>query len=276
MQVGAAIQSYSAQLLKTKPGQRVDQRPLPGNQPANFDQQKTVAPSPQSSEGAYSVKIDPALLEQSRQSVRESSTLPEVFNETKPEENARPTAGDKPSLSGEQLSEEEQQEVAELQQRDREVRSHEMAHKAAAGSYARGGPSFEFTQGPDGRRYATGGQVKLDTGKEATPEATIAKARTIRRAALAPAHPSGTDRQVAARAAQMERQAQAEKRQEAEEQRTEQNAAPGQATLEPHQANPAPAASQPAPTPPTSTLDYGSIAQFKQPAPTPHLLNITY
>ena len=37
-----------------------------------------------------------------------------------------------------ELTEDEQREVEELQQRDREVRRHEQAHKAAAGRYASG------------------------------------------------------------------------------------------------------------------------------------------
>jgi hypothetical protein len=74
-----------------------------------------------------------------------------------------------------------------------------------------GGPSFEFTRGPDGRLYAVGGEVKLDTSEiPDNPEATIEKARTIQRAALAPAQPSGQDRQVAAQAKAMEMKAQQE------------------------------------------------------------------
>lgn len=53
--------------------------------------------------------------------------------------------------------------------------------------------------------------MRLDTSEVLNnPEATIQKARTIQRAALAPANPSGQDRQVAAQAAQMEREAQRE------------------------------------------------------------------
>lgn len=103
-----------------------------------------------------------------------------------------------------ELSEEEQQQVDELKQRDREVRSHEQAHMAAAGRYANGGPQFEFTTGPDGRQYATGGHVNIDVSPANTPEATLIKAEIIRRAALAPADPSGQDRAVAAAASQLE------------------------------------------------------------------------
>ncbi len=110
-----------------------------------------------------------------------------------------------------ELTEEEQQKVKELERRDREVRQHESAHKAAAGSFARGGPSFEFTRGPDGQQYATGGEVQIDTSEvSGDPQATIRKMQQVRRAALSPAQPSGQDRQVAAQAAQAEAKARAE------------------------------------------------------------------
>jgi hypothetical protein len=118
-----------------------------------------------------------------------------------------------------ELSAEEKKQLEQLQARDREVRAHEAAHKAAAGSLARGGASFEFENGPDGRRYAVGGEVNIDTSKvSGDPQATIRKAQTIRAAANAPAQPSGQDRAVAAQASQME----VEARQElAEEQRAD-------------------------------------------------------
>jgi hypothetical protein len=86
-----------------------------------------------------------------------------------------------------------------LQARDREVRAHESAHKAVGGSLA-GGVSFSYQTGPDGRRYAVGGEVSIDTGSEREPQATIAKMRQVIAAALAPAQPSSQDRAVAASA----------------------------------------------------------------------------
>ncbi|HEX2953887.1 MAG TPA: putative metalloprotease CJM1_0395 family protein, partial [Bacillota bacterium] len=118
------------------------------------------------------------------------------------------------SSKNERLSESEQKMVDELVKRDQQVRTHEAAHAAAAGSYAIGGPSYEFQQGPDGKNYAVGGHVKLDMKPESTPEATIAKMQTIRRAALAPADPSGADRSVAASAAKMEMDARREETEE--------------------------------------------------------------
>jgi len=107
----------------------------------------------------------------------------------------------------------EQAEVRRLQARDREVRSHEQAHVAAGGPHA-GGASYSYETGPDGKRYAVGGEVPIDASKASTPEATMQKARTIRKAALAPANPSATDRQVAAKATAMEEAARQELREE--------------------------------------------------------------
>jgi len=100
--------------------------------------------------------------------------------------------------------------VRELQQRDREVRQHEAAHAAVGGQYA-GAPQYTYQRGPDGRQYAVGGSVSIDTSPvDGDPEATLQKARQIRAAALAPAEPSAQDRAVAASAAALERQARAE------------------------------------------------------------------
>jgi hypothetical protein len=115
--------------------------------------------------------------------------------------------------SGERLTETERRQLEQLQRRDREVRAHEQAHKAAGGRYA-GAISYDFETGPDGRRYAVGGEVPIDLSEvPGDPEATVEKMRVVRRAALAPAEPSTQDRAVAAEAAAVERQARAEARQ---------------------------------------------------------------
>lgn len=105
-----------------------------------------------------------------------------------------------------ELSEEERAVVEKLKSRDSAVRAHEMAHVAAAGGLA-GAPVYSYQTGPDGRRYAIGGSVSIDTSPERSPEDTIAKAQRIRSAALAPADPSAADRAVASRASRMESQA---------------------------------------------------------------------
>lgn len=103
--------------------------------------------------------------------------------------------------------------IEELKARDREVRAHEAAHKSAAGSLARGGPSYSYQRGPDGVSYAIGGEVQIDLSPvPGNPEATLRKAQQIRAAALAPAQPSAQDYAVAAQAAQMAVEAQRQTR----------------------------------------------------------------
>lgn len=124
---------------------------------------------------------------------------------------ANATARDRFTVGSRELTPEEEQTLAELKRTDREVRRHEQAHKAAAGPYAQGGPVYRYMTGPDGRQYAVGGEVRLDTSEvKGNPEATIRKAQTIRRAALAPRDPSSKDRRVAAEARQMETEARRE------------------------------------------------------------------
>ncbi len=124
----------------------------------------------------------------------------------------------RPQIVERKLSPEELKQVRELRKADREVRAHERAHKGAAGPYATGGPSYEYTRGPDNRNYATSGEVKIDASKvEGDPQATIRKMQQVRRAALAPKDPSPQDRRVAAEA----RSAEAAARREVARQRLE-------------------------------------------------------
>lgn len=107
-----------------------------------------------------------------------------------------------------ELSPEASEQLRKLKARDQVVRAHEAAHMAAGGALVRGGASYTYQQGPDGRRYAVGGEVSLDASAVPDdPQATILKAERIRAAALAPADPSGQDRAVAAQAAAMASQA---------------------------------------------------------------------
>jgi len=113
--------------------------------------------------------------------------------------------------------------LQQLRQADTAVRAHERAHLAAAGGLAVSGASYQYKRGPDGKNYAVAGEVGIDTSAESSPEATVAKMRKVRAAAMAPANPSPQDRRVAAQAAASITMAQAELRQidraEAEEAR---------------------------------------------------------
>ena len=104
---------------------------------------------------------------------------------------------------------EKQAQVNELKNIEREVISHEAAHKAAAGELG-GGVSYSYTEGPDGKSYITGGEVPIKFKQGSTPEETLRNMQQIQRAASAPADPSGQDRQVAAKAAAMAARARSE------------------------------------------------------------------
>ncbi len=106
------------------------------------------------------------------------------------------------------LSAPDLQILEQLKSRDREVRVHEAAHLAAAGGLATSGATYSYQSGPDGQQYAVGGEVGIDISPvPGNPLATVAKADVIRRAALAPAHPSGQDVMVAQAASDMAQKA---------------------------------------------------------------------
>ncbi|MEM7680642.1 MAG: putative metalloprotease CJM1_0395 family protein [Planctomycetota bacterium] len=131
-------------------------------------------------------------------------------------------SGGATGTDGQPLSEAEQKQVEELKARDQEVRRHEQAHKSAAGQYATSGPTYTYQTGPDGKRYAVGGEVGIDVSPERTPEETIQKMEVVRRAALAPAEPSAQDRKVAAQAQRTAQEARQELQQQRAEERSDQ------------------------------------------------------
>jgi hypothetical protein len=132
---------------------------------------------------------------------------------------ARAAAGERPAAedaaaaqagAARELTRADQVQVARLHARDREVRAHEAAHQAAGGGHA-GAASFTYQQGPDGRRYAIGGEVPIDMSAiSGDPAATIAKMARVRAAALAPAQPSAQDLAVASAAGRIAAEAQQE------------------------------------------------------------------
>lgn len=112
-----------------------------------------------------------------------------------------------------ELSQEEKLQVAKLQKRDSEVKAHEAAHLASGAGLTRG-LNYSYEKGPDGKQYAVGGEVILDTSKGKTPQETIQKSEQIKRAALAPSNPSSADLKIAANAEAMKNNAQSELRKE--------------------------------------------------------------
>lgn len=134
--------------------------------------------------------------------------------------------GQSPNESSLQARQRESQEQAELQmlrelkQRDQEVKAHEQAHASVGGSLT-SSPTYTYQKGPDGVRYAVGGEVQIDVSPvNGDPQATLDKMQLVQRAALAPAEPSAQDRQVAAQASQQAAQAQADIQQQQRAQAT--------------------------------------------------------
>lgn len=110
--------------------------------------------------------------------------------------------------NGKELSDTEKEMVRKLAERDQAVRVHEQAHISAGGGLVSGGASYTYQVGPDGKQYAIGGEVSIDTSAvQGDPEATIRKMQQVQRAALAPADPSGQDYAVAANARRTEAEA---------------------------------------------------------------------
>jgi len=169
-----------------------------------------------------------------------------------------------PSAASERELRLEQLEIAKLSQRDQEVRAHEQAHAAVGGRYT-GAPSYTYTRGPDGRRYAVAGEVSIDSGPVPNdPEATLRKMEIVLRAALAPAEPSAQDLRIAAQAQVQMAQARAELAQlrrdeaqasrEAQAQRTEEARQKEAASKEAEQTKSNTPAQQDLPPPPSLEL----------------------
>jgi hypothetical protein len=88
----------------------------------------------------------------------------------------------------------EQQKLADLRQRDQSVRQHEKTHQSMGGEHVRGGITYEYEVGPDGKKYAVGGEVHIDAKSvSGNARETYRKMETIKRAALAPNDPSPQD-----------------------------------------------------------------------------------
>lgn len=137
-----------------------------------------------------------------------SSSLVAIRQLLASQSRSRPAASS--AASAGKLSEADQQVVAKLKARDRGVRAHELAHIAAGAGVVTSGASYTYQTGPDGKRYAIGGEVGIDASPARTPQDTLRKAEKIRAAALAPVDPSAQDRGIAAKAEGMASEARME------------------------------------------------------------------
>jgi len=81
---------------------------------------------------------------------------------------------------------------------DSDVRAHEQAHAASGATTT---PiSYKYQVGPDGKMYAVGGEVRLDTSIPKDPEAAAFKLSQIQKASSAPNDMSGADAHIAIQA----------------------------------------------------------------------------
>ncbi|MEN1679984.1 MAG: putative metalloprotease CJM1_0395 family protein [Planctomycetota bacterium] len=171
----------------------------------------TVDFSPEALEAASQLEAESAVGRDASETEPSDAESPdEASSESAAAEEENENTAAPRGADGEPLSDAEVEQVRELQARDLEVRQHEQAHVAAGGAYVTSGPNYQYQQGPDGKRYAVGGDVGIDVSAEDTPEKTIAKAQVVRQAALAPAEPSAQDLRVASQASQLEQKARAE------------------------------------------------------------------
>ncbi len=192
-------------LLAARPQSIAAFRPSPANPAAADPSSGRIIPGGAATESSPTDRVTDSVAISAEARAR-------AAREQTPESETESTAALGRPVNGAEaeFSEEERAQIDELEQRDAEVRRHEQAHKAAGGPYA-GAISYEYEEGPDGKRYAVGGSVPIDVSPvPGDPEATIAKMKVVRKAALAPAEPSGADRRIAATAQRQLVQAQAE------------------------------------------------------------------
>ncbi|QKJ23145.1 putative metalloprotease CJM1_0395 family protein [Poseidonibacter lekithochrous] len=78
---------------------------------------------------------------------------------------------------------------------DAQTKAHEQQHAAAGDT--KGAISYNYQTGPDGKLYATGGHVRLDTSIPQDEEAALAKLDKLANAAGAPSELSGADAAIA-------------------------------------------------------------------------------
>ena len=202
------------------------------NAPSNAKQRNTDIPSPLEVVQSTNSLVDGRTLvaaqelsDQNKQQSGQQSGQQSSEGEANPNDSPDGKQIQSSPANPQGLSEEQLKQVRDLKKIDREVRAHERSHQNAAPELT-GPASFQTVRGPDGKLYAVGGEVSIDTGEAATPEATIQKLKRVIKAALAPLEPSSQDRKVAAQARGEISEARGEIRQEkAQERRETQEAA---------------------------------------------------
>jgi hypothetical protein len=98
----------------------------------------------------------------------------------------------KKETSPNELSDAQKKALEKFEQRDAEVKAHELAHQTNSGGLA-GAASYTYQQGPDGKMYAIGGSVPITFKSGSTPQESIKNAKAIASATTSPDAPSSRD-----------------------------------------------------------------------------------
>lgn len=99
---------------------------------------------------------------------------------------------DSVNITGSSVDENDYKRVLEKFKRlDAQTRAHEQQHAVAGDT--KGPISYNYQTGPDGKLYATGGHVRLDTSLPSDPDAALAKLDKLSNSASAPIGMSGAD-----------------------------------------------------------------------------------
>jgi len=85
--------------------------------------------------------------------------------------------------------------VEKFRSKDAEIRTHEQIH--ASIGHTTTPISYSYQQGPDGKMYAIGGSVRLDTSIPDDPKAAAFKLDILQKAASGPVYMSGADGAIA-------------------------------------------------------------------------------
>jgi hypothetical protein len=189
--------------------------PAASQRPANQQserQQAARAHSSASSKPAGSVVI--SFSSEALQAAKERSMADNMVEVGAQSTHERESRGEQADVRGAgpqqpDLDADDLRALRELERRDNQVRTRDMAFIAAAGGAA-GSYTIEYETGPDGRRYMVGAEVTLDTTEGATPEQTLAKARALRAATMSASRDSAQDAMAATKAMRMEAEARAE------------------------------------------------------------------
>lgn len=85
--------------------------------------------------------------------------------------------------------------LEKFKSKDSDIRTHEQIH--ASIGHTTTPISYNYQEGPDGKMYAVGGSVRLDTSIPDDPKAAAFKLELLQKAATGPSHISGADGSIA-------------------------------------------------------------------------------